>query len=122
MQPSADRIAQLKTQFSDRSLHIVDVIGDDGEAQYCFIMTSPSSDEMAKFCEEAINAEEAKDAKEQRRMLHGAISRAAMAQIRWPERDEVRKIFEYNSEMLWKIGPLLRKHAGEGAEFRSKKL
>lgn len=120
--PSDERILALKAQFPDRTLHLVEVLDEGDDALRCFVMTSPSSDEHKMYTERMLEAGEAKDEKDKQAKGKQAIYAAALAQIRWPERDEVRKIFEYSPDLVWKFADLLQKHAGSGLELRSKKL
>lgn len=118
--PSPEVIHELKAKFPERSLHLVEAV--DGETTHHFVMTGPSRDEHKKFTDEMLAAKDQKDEAAKIAALRAAIERAALAQIRWPARDDVQRLFDYKPEMLDGLADTLRQHAGAETEFRTKKL
>ncbi len=112
--PSPEKVLALKAQFPNRSLHEVTLV--DGDKEYVFVMTGPARDEFKKFLREV---NEARDNLEKGRE---AIERAALAQIRWPERETVREIFENHPAFPDQFGELVHKFAGSAVEVRAKNL
>jgi hypothetical protein len=118
--PSQETIEALKKRFPERALHQVETVicGDE----HILLMTSPSQVEYQKYTDEMLKALELKGETEKVQALRGAQLRAILAQTRWPDRDEVQRIFEYAPEAVDEFHKTLREHAGAGAEVRSKKL
>lgn len=122
-QPSDDTVAQLKAQFPDRSLHLVTKKSpDDDSVSFDFVMTGPSRDELDYFDDKLLKASEAKTQADKKKAIRSAIEEAALAQIRWPSREEAKKILAAHSEMVYSFSDDLRNFAGASFETRSKKL
>jgi hypothetical protein len=123
-EPTPEQIAQLKEKYPDRSLHLVEKFDPKEHEQepYAFVMTGPSRDELDKFDQEMIAAGKAKEDSDKKVAIRGACERAACAQIRWPEREEVRRIFGLHPEMVYGFAEDIRSFAGATFETRSKKL
>lgn len=128
MQPSNEQISALKATFPDRSLHLVEAVVKDESSSTTdevavFVMTGPSRDEYKKFADEVFAAKDMKGSESDRIVAtRGAIERAALAQIRWPARDVVQKLFEHKPAMVDGFADELHKAAGSNVELRSKKL
>lgn len=120
-EPSPEKIAEIKAKFPDRSLHLVEAkAGEDSVA--FFVMTGPTRDEYKKFTDEAIKANDVKNESDKMAGLRGAIERAALAQIRWPDREECQKLFENKPAMVDGFAKELHEAAGSNVELRSRKL
>jgi hypothetical protein len=111
---SPEKIQALKAQFGSRSLHEVVIV--DGDKEHVFIMTGPNRDEFKKFVRETA---EARDNTEK---LREAIERAVLGQVRYPERDEVKALFDAHPVFPDKLGEKLHEFAGANAEVRAKNL
>jgi len=119
----AEVVAQLKEKHSDRSLHQVDKYDpDDTSVSYTFVMTGPNRDELDKFEQEMLATDKVSDKHEKKSAIRTAIEKAALAQIRWPDRDEVKRIFGLHSEMVFSFATDLRHFAGDTFATRTKKL
>ena len=119
-EPSKEVIERLKAQFSDRSLHLVEIV-DEGESMH-FVMTGPNKHEYKKFVDEVLGAKEKKTDAEMVDAVRSATERAALAQIRWPERAEVQDLFDRRPALVDSFRDEIHKAAGANAEVRSKKL
>lgn len=86
-----------------------------GESEWFFVLTSPNRDEWRKYRTEINKAGDDDIA------IEGAIERAALAQIRFPERDEVKKIFDRKPGLILNFAPVLSRLAGMSAEAVEKK-
>lgn len=113
-EPDEMAIAQVKAKYPDRALELVSLTANGDE--YHFVMTGPSGPEWKKFLEETSAASGNAAAGSL------AIERAALAQIRWPERDEVRRIFDSKPALVGNLAEVLTRMAGVEAEVRAKKL
>lgn len=112
--PSAEKIAAIKSQFPGRVIRLVE-LEDNGET-YRFILTGPNAVEYKKYMAEMIaNQADITKAKE-------ALERAALAQIRWPDRDAVKDLFDAHPAFPDQFGQQIHEAAGAGAEVRSKNL
>jgi hypothetical protein len=129
-QPPEERIAQIKAQFPDRVLEQFDVHAKDDDSDkddakdivLTFVMTGPTRHEYNFFLDEMQKTKKFKDEGDQRNAVRMAIEAAALAQIRWPEREECVKAFEMRPLMLLGFAEKLHRMAGDGLVFRSKKL
>lgn len=116
-------ITMLKAKFPDRTLHSVEIgDGEDGGELYQFIITGPTATEYKKYQDEMLEARAKGKDKEQMEAAQSAIRRAALAQIRYPERAEVERLFEMKPGLISHFGEELPKAAGETLKVRSKKL
>jgi hypothetical protein len=124
-EPSAEVIARVKRDFADRSIHLVEAVdGDenkDGDI-YFFVMTGPLRDEYKKYIDEVLSAREGKDEKAVGEGVRAAIERLALGQIRHPDRDEVKRIFNIKPALIQNFAVPLQNAAGDAIEVRSKKL
>lgn len=119
-EPSAEVIKKLKEQFSDRSLQQVEF--GEGDEAFCFVMTGPNAVEYKKFVDETVDASDAKSEKDKIEKVRAAAEKAAMAQIRWPDRDQVKQLFDRYPAMITKFVDVLQTAAGDSFEVRTKKL
>lgn len=119
-EPTAEKIAQLKAQFPDRSLHLVEAV--DGDDTTTFIMTGPLREEYQKYLEEVTKAGDAKSKIDSINQTRAALERAVLAQVRWPDREECKRIFEQRPAMIDQFFDTLQAAAGSNVEVRSKKL
>lgn len=126
MQPSQEKIDFIKSQFPDRVLYLVEAVVVDKdtseETVLTALMTAPTRQEYQFYTNKMIAAGDAKDDAERLWQTRAAIENAALAQIRWPERDEVKKVFDSRPEMIDKFAPKIQEAAGSNVEVRSKKL
>lgn len=121
MEPSAEVIQQLKSKYPDRELHQVE-FGENGISEVeCFVMTGPNRSEYQKFVDDITKAGNAKEV-DRGQAIRFAIEQNALAMIRWPERDEVKKLFDTYPAAIEKFADKLRETAGGTFELRSKKL
>lgn len=121
MEPSKEKIEQIKAQFPDRALFLVEAVDAD-ERVMTFVMTAPTREEHKFFVNRMIAARDTKDEADRLWAVRTAVENAAVAQIRWPERDEVKKAFDARPEMIDGFAAELQKAAGANVELRSKKL
>jgi hypothetical protein len=121
LQPSKEKIEQIKAQFPDRELHLVEAI-DDKDEVISFVMTSPERGEYKIFIDRLMETTSIKSESDQAWKVREIVENAALAQIRWPEREECQKAFRLKPEMVDKFTDELRKQAGSQIELRSKKL
>lgn len=119
-EPSQNEIDKLKSQFSDRALAQVEATSD-GDS-YAFIVTGPNKPEYDKFLHDIQAASALKSDEDKSRALRLAVEKAALAQIRWPDRAEVVALFEKYPAMSLSFAEELHKLAGASFEVRSKKL
>ena len=122
IEPSDEVIKRLKEQYPDRSLHQVEKYSSKYDLAYAFVMTGPSRDELDKFDHDLLKATDVKDAAERKMAVRTAVERSALAQIRWPDRDEAKRIFGLHPEIIFSFADDLRDFAGASFETRSKKL
>lgn len=119
-EPNKETIERVKSQHSDRSIHLT--TATDGDDVYHFIMTGPNRAEYKKFYDELLGAKEKKTDAEMVEAVHIAVERAALAQIRWPERAEVQGLFDRKPGLVENFRDELHRLAGANAEVHSKKL
>lgn len=119
-EPSDQDIGRIKSQFPDRSLHLVEVV--DGEDTYQFVMTGPNGAEYQKYTEELLSLGEIKSQRDKAERGRVVVENAALALIKYPPRDEVRRIFDLKPAMSQSFVEEIGKLAGQNVEVRSKKL
>lgn len=113
--PSASVVAQLKAQYQGRTLNRVEMEAEDGTS-FVFVMTGPSRVEWKKYQDEIVAA--AGNADRQQKVLENA----ALAQIRWPSREEAVGIFDLNPGLIINFAETLNKLARVEVTVTSKKL
>lgn len=121
MTPSDEKIKQLKDLFPDRTLHLIEAADADDQVM-AFVMTGPTRDELKFLDNKLTAAREIKDEADKIWSMRSIVENAALAQIRWPDRDECKKAFEARPQMVDGFHEQLRKAAGANIELRSKKL
>lgn len=121
MTPDKDKIEQIRAQFPDRALFAVDAV-DDNDELMTFVMTAPQRGEYKLFVEQMIKAREVKDEGDRLWKIREVVEAAALAQIRWPSREECQKAFMSRPEMVDGFAQELQKAAGSNVELRSRKL
>lgn len=111
-EPDAGIIDPIKAANPHRAVAVVTmkVAGTD----HHFVMTSPNREERRKYIGEM------KSAGTDIEKIECAIEKAALAQIKWPEREQVKTLFEYHAGMIQNFADELAKLDGSGAEVRSK--
>jgi len=119
-EPTPEKIAELKLQFPDRELHKVEVVDGDDNLR-AVIMTSPTREEYQKFVGDISKADAAKPA-DKIQSIRFAMEQSALAQIRWPDREEVKTLFAARPAIVEKFTEKLHEFAGGALELRSKKL
>ena len=119
-EPSKEIIERLKSEHTDRSLMQIE-IDHEGETYY-FLMTGPNEIEYKKFMTEVMDGKEKPKESEQMDAIRDATKRAALAQIRWPDRDQVKELFNRFPGMSSRFREKLHEAAATSAEVRSKKL
>ncbi len=112
--PDESVISKLKVQHKDRALHLVEMT--DGEESLFFVLSGPNREEWRKYTREMTESE--RDVEK----MTAAIERAALAQIRWPDREEVKQLFDTKPGIVSNFGEELSKAAGSHVEVRTKKL
>lgn len=120
LEPSSEKIAELKSKFPDRELHSVDFV-DGSEVVSVVVMTGPNREEYKKFVADIQRAGESKPA-DKLEAIRFAIEQNALAQIRWPDRDDVKALFARVPAAVEKFADKLHETAGGTIELRSKKL
>jgi len=118
--PDQLTIAQFKAQFADRALALIEA--EDGDTVYCFVMTGPTRDEYDKFAKEMLEASAIKNDYERVLAIRSVVERSAFAQIRYPERAEVKRIFDSRPAMIVEFSEHIRNLAGDSITVRAKKL
>ena len=118
--PDQLTIAQFKAQFADRALALIEA--EDGDTVYCFVMTGPTRDEYDKFAKEMLEASAIKNDYERVLAIRSVVERSAFAQIRHPERAEVKRIFDSRPAMIVEFSEHIRNLAGDSITVRAKKL
>lgn len=121
MTPSSEKLDQLKAQFPDRTLYLVDAVDDEDQVM-TFVMTGPTRDEYKFFVGKMLAARETKDEADKLWAMRSAVENAALAQIRWPDREECKKAFEARPQMVDAFHEQINKATGANVELRSKKL
>lgn len=104
---------QVVAKYPDRDVQAV--VLKTGETEWFFVLTSPNRDEWRKYRTELSKAGDDDIA------IEGAVERAALAQIRFPERDEVKKIFDRKPGLILNFASVLSRLAGLSAETLEKK-
>lgn len=105
-------IATIKGQFPHRKVKLI-TIADDGE-DLLFVMTSPVREEWKMYRGKITAAGQNIEA------IEGAIENAALAQIRHPDRDTVKAIFDARPGIVQSFAEELAKLAGAQVEVTSK--
>lgn len=121
MEPDKDKIEQIKAAFPDRALFGVDAV-DGTDQVMAFLMTAPERGEYKLFVEQMIKARDTKDEGDRLWKIREVVENAALAQIRWPDRDTCMKVFRSRPEMVDGFAQELQKAAGANIELRSRKL
>ena len=125
MRPPDDKIEYLRTQFPDRALYEVDAVAVDKDSGddivLTVVMTGPTRDEYRFYVNKMIAAKDVKDEGDRLWATRQAIENAALAQIRWPEREEVKRVFDSRPEMVDGFAAEIQRAAGANIELRSKK-
>lgn len=114
LSPAESQLETIKAKFEDRIVTIKR-LGDQYE-EYEFVLTSPTDAEWTRFQKEIREAGSDGDKK------MAAVKGAAMAQIRFPERVEVQRIFAKRPGIAVNFFSILSGLAGVDAEEREKKL
>jgi hypothetical protein len=121
MEPTPEKIAEIKAKYPDRALELIEA--KDGEDEIAhFVLTGPLREEYKKFSDEMLAAKDAKQESDKLASIRGAIERAALAQIRWPDRETVQALFNARPAMVDGFAEVLHKAAGSNVELRAKKL
>lgn len=90
------------------------VIEAGAKALFC-VVTSPTRIEWTKYRADMAKAGSSDD------QIEAAIERAALAQIRYPERSEVERFFNAKPGVIPMFAKILSDLVGAGAEAREKK-
>jgi hypothetical protein len=114
MTPSQDQIEAIKVKFPGRVLKLITLKQDDEETH--FIVTAPLRVEYRKYLDEmaAIKGDSNK--------ILDAIAVAAVAQIRYPDRDTVLDLFDKHPRWPEHFAEHLHAMAGANAEVSAKNL
>ena len=120
-QPSQAEIDAIKASYPLRSVHLVELVSNSDDP-VVFVMTGPSSAEYERFVEEVQAATTVKDEYQRSRNLRTVVQNAALAQIRWPSKDDARATFEMYPAMSVALAEQLHNSAGASYEVRAKKL
>lgn len=124
-QPTDEKIAQLKAQYADRQLFLVEAVDGEGETEdlsMVCVMTAPERGEYKMFVEAMFKAGDSTKGADKIWATRNAIEIAALAQIRWPSREECMTAFRLRPAMIDGFAEELKKAAGEQTIVRSKKL
>lgn len=105
---------QARAQNPDREIEAVEFTV--GSREYFFVVTSPNRGEWKRYKQEIAKAAGDIDA------LESAIERAAIAQIRYPERDQAAKCFDISPGIVQTFAAVLNRLAGVDSEAREKKF
>jgi hypothetical protein len=121
LQPSKEKIEQIKAQFPDRELYLVEALDAEDEV-LTFVMTSPERGEYRIYVDKMMEAGAIKSEAEKTWKVREIIENAALGQIRWPDREDCQKAFRMRPAMVDGFAEELQKAAGAHVELRSKKL
>ncbi len=119
-EPSQQDIDRLKAAHPNKSLHRLDIKVADEDL--VLVMTGPGKAEYEKFNLEISAAQEKKGDAEKGKALRDAVERAALAQIRWPDRQATVDLFERFPALALNLGEKLHDLAGATVEVVAKKL
>lgn len=125
MEPSKEKIEELKALYPQRELLLVESFAKDEageETVMHFVMTAPERGEYKIFVEQFLKASEKGSESEKIWAKRSVIENAALSQIRWPSREECMEAFRKRPAMVDGFLKEIQKAAGEQLEFRSKKL
>lgn len=112
--PDQATVDKIKALYPDRD--VVRIVMADPSGDFPFLLTSPKREEWKKYRQEMVKA--GSDIEQ----VEAAIERAALAQIRWPDRQEVQALFDRKPGMVQNFAEEIAKLAGVHAESRVKKL
>jgi len=113
-EPDQSVINEMKTKYPDRDIALFSLSDEYGD--YHFIMTAPDNGDWTKYQREIDQAGKSEE------KLQKVVYTAALAQIRWPSRDETKAIFDRRPGLVQNILPQLQSLAGVNATARLKKL
>ncbi len=113
--PDENAISAVKVKHSDRDVRHVSYTEDDGE-EYHFLMTGMNREEWRRYRQDQVAAGSDWD------KLESAIERAALSQVRWPDREEVKKLFNRKPGLIQLFSEELNRAAGAEAKAQQKKL
>jgi hypothetical protein len=119
--PPQDKLESIRSLFPGRALFLVEAM-DAEEQAMSFVMTAPERGEYRLFVEQIFKAREQKNDVDKIWATRAAVENAALAQIRWPSREECMEAFQKRPAMIDGFAEELQKAAGEQIEFRSKKF
>jgi hypothetical protein len=120
-EPAKTDIDAVKSKHADRSVHRVTASAPDLD-EYVFIMTGASQVEYEKYQQDMLAATEKKDLAQRTEATISAARKGALAQIKWPAREQVVRLFDQYPLMPLQFTDELGKMAGDSFEVRSKKL
>jgi hypothetical protein len=119
--PPEDKIKAIKELFPDRALFLIEATDADEEVM-SFVMTAPERGEYKLFIEAVYKSREHKSETDKIWAMRQAVENAALAQIRWPSREECMAAFRARPAMIDGFMEEMHKAAGEQIQVRSKKL
>jgi hypothetical protein len=121
MQPSDDVIARIKSQYPDRPLSLIEAINGDDSVLHV-VLTGPLRHEYNDFYNQLLKASEMKNAGDKLVASRNAIEAAVLNQVRWPDKDDVKRAFENRPQMIDAFAKTLEDLSGANIELRAKKL
>lgn len=113
MELDESTLSTLKNQFAPRDIEVVTMV--DGDIEIQFAMTPLNRQEWKKYRMDVTGS------KDNLEKVETAIENTALAMIRWPDRQEVIKIFDRRPGMIQNFAAELGRMAGANAEARIKK-
>jgi hypothetical protein len=120
-EPTDEIKAAVKAKYPDRAVLHCEATNPDLET-FHFLLTGPTRAEFEKMQQEILASKDRKDDTEKTAGVIDAARKATLAQVRWPERDQVIAIFDMYPLMPLQFMDTLGKAAGDSFEVRSKKV
>lgn len=115
MHPDEGTVSAIKSKFAPRPVHELNLETPGGES-YTFLMTGPNRLEWRKYRQEMSEADKNME------KVESAVERAALAQIRWPDREKVLEVFDLYPGIIQGLADKINEAAGFYAEAKTKKL
>ncbi len=112
-EPTAADLDKVKSDFPNRE--VMPFCLSDSFGEYWFILTSPNGAEWTKYLQEI------KTAGGDVELLNKAVTRLAIAETRYPERQEILNLFERRPGLAQQFASPLGEMAGLDAEGHLKK-
>lgn len=116
MEPEQEKaiVDRVVAKFPDREVRAIEI--EAGKETLLFVLTAPDRDEWKKYRSEMRRADGDPDG------IETAIERAALAQIRYPEREQAQAVFNRKPGIIASFAGVLADLVGVDSEAREKKF